>query len=131
EIVSISSRPLYCCKTPSTASGPRGWCPERSSPERTTMPDTEKHDDFAGLLDDHDEVGARESAVPGGRRDRRRSEQRRRVARRRGIVAVIVVIALIAAGTIGWAVFGDRISGMLGANDYTGTGNGTEVTFTV
>ncbi|GGA57474.1 ABC transporter substrate-binding protein [Pseudoclavibacter endophyticus] len=95
------------------------------------MPDTEKRDDFAGLLDDRDEDRAGATAASGGRRHRRRSEQRRRAVRHRIIIVVIVVIALIAAGSIGWVVFGDRIGSMFGADDYSGPGNGTEVTFTV
>ena len=72
---------------------------------------------------------------PSGRRARRAAEQRRGGgAGRRGLIilAVLAVIVLI-IGAVGWFGFGDRIRAALGMSDddYSGSGNGTEIVFTV
>lgn len=65
---------------------------------------------------------------------RERAAQRRAGGARRALVVVaIIAVLLLVIGLVGWFGFGDRIRSALGIddNDYSGTGNGTEVAFTV
>ncbi len=78
----------------------------------------------------------REAAASESSRGRGRSgppTERRR--RRRWPWVLLIIVALVAAGgTAGWVAFEDRIRAVLGweeSNDYSGSGNGTEVEVTI
>jgi len=68
------------------------------------------------------------SATTPSRRSRKRSTKHRR---RRALVLVVAVLAVVALVAVGWSIFGDRIQSAIEGDDYSGTGNGTEVSFQI
>ncbi|MGO1544874.1 MAG: endolytic transglycosylase MltG [Gulosibacter sp.] len=128
---SLTDEPLTEQSAPEepTAEAARSRRPAESNAAVTGSAAPEQSDPFADILGESAPARDTDGSLI--------SDDHKPRKKRRGwgclIVVLVLVAALVGAGMVAWNAFGDRITDIFDTqeDDYEGTGNGTEVNFTI